>query len=415
MFKLLISEKNLRSLIFGRISINLGDSLFYISLMWIIYDMTKNSMYTAIAGFLFSLPEVLSFLAGPFIDRGNKKKMLIICCLIEFLILVFLFFIESLNATNVWVLLLVITILSMVSEFSYPIESAMLPTILKKEDLVKGNALMSLTNTGIDLSFNAIAGVLLAILSYGTIFISNSLVFLLALFFFSKLKFNRKIEVEEESISEYFQDLKEGINFVKHRLVRKLLMPLIIINLFYAMLMVNLPHFADKIVGSSIAYGLILTLMGIGSIVGAAFSDVIGKKLKFGWILNLSFTLSGITWIIMVFMININIIVSGILLILSSALVGFINVLYSTLFQQLPEENMIARVNTVNLSLVSLCMPIGSLLGGLISNWTNVSFVIYLYGIGFTLLGLLLLFTSSIRELPYIDSINQDLLNDNHY
>ena len=60
------------TMICHRVTINLGDSLFYIVLMWLLYDLTKDPFYTGMGGFMFSMADALNFFCGPVIDRCAK-------------------------------------------------------------------------------------------------------------------------------------------------------------------------------------------------------------------------------------------------------------------------------------------------------------------------------------------------------
>ena len=60
-----------RRIIYHRVWINLGDSLFYVVIMWVLYDLTRDPLYTSMGGFMFSLSDVLNFFCGPVIDRSR--------------------------------------------------------------------------------------------------------------------------------------------------------------------------------------------------------------------------------------------------------------------------------------------------------------------------------------------------------
>ena len=253
MLKLLNSNSKLRLLTLNRVLINLGDSLYYIAIMWIIYEITEDTMYTGIAGFLFSFPEVLGFFAGPIIDRKDKPFLLNFASFIQFLTISIILLLEIFNLLNIWILLITIPIFSAASEFTYPINSTLLPEIIKNEDLVLGNSIMAISSTGIDLVFNAIAGVLLSILTIKSIFLVNSginLSALLCAFIFGKMfkkrssrtttKLNAKSNI---TIKRYVNDLKDSIRFLKNRTLLYLLLPLILVNLFYAIMKVNLHQY----------------------------------------------------------------------------------------------------------------------------------------------------------------------------
>ena len=60
-------------IIFRRIFTNIGDSLYYVAAMWLVYKLSGNPFYSGLAGFLTLLPSALQFLTGPFVDRWPIK------------------------------------------------------------------------------------------------------------------------------------------------------------------------------------------------------------------------------------------------------------------------------------------------------------------------------------------------------
>jgi MFS family permease len=383
--------------------------------MWVVYDLTQSPLYTGIAGFLFTVPEVLNVFYGPIIDRGNKKRILLIFGALQTLVVLVIPFLEGLDKLSITWILATIPLMSFFTEFTYPVESTLIPRVVGKNELVKANSLMSMAYTGMDLFFNAIAGILISYISIMAIFSLNAGAFLLAtiMFFFLKIQRRQNVTVEiSEKPSTYWKDFKEGINYVKHPLILKLLFPLMFLNLFFAMKNVNLPVFADTVSGGAAMFGIMVTTMGIGSLIGAILADKIGSLLKFGHLLSLSFLLCGFFWLIMLFTAPYLKGIALIFLLLSEMMIGLINVLYTTLFQQLPPENMIARVNTVNFSLISLAMPIGSLLGGFLANLFTTTVVLSCYGVICIGLSLFYYLNSDLKRLPKVKDLDSKYLLD---
>jgi len=420
MLKLLNSNSKLRLLTLNRVLINLGDSLYYIAIMWIIYEITEDTMYTGIAGFLFSFPEVLGFFAGPIIDRKDKPFLLNFASFIQLLTISIILLLEIFNLLNIWILLITIPIFSAASEFTYPINSTLLPEIVENEDLVLGNSIMVISSTGIDLVFNAIAGVLLSILTIKSIFLVNSginLSALLCAFIFGKLfkkhrlrttnKLNAKSNI---TIKRYVKDLKDSIRFLKNRTLLYLLLPLILVNLFYAIMKVNLPEFSQNVFGSAFGYGLILSFTAIGSMIGSSMSGKVSKKIRIGIVLPVLFLLTGISWTLMFLSIEFSPYISGLFIILAASMNGLVNILYSTLFQQLPPRDMIGRIHTLNMSLIACAIPIGSLLGGILCRYIPTNFVFFLYGVSFLCISIFMLLSKDIRCLPNLNQINYEYL-----
>ncbi|CEE01698.1 MULTISPECIES: MFS transporter [Bacillaceae] len=392
-------NKNFTNLLFGRFLINLGDSLYYITIMWMVFDLTNNTLYTGIAGALFLLPEVFSFLYGPVIDRANKKNILVLFSLLQALLLFIILFIYA-NHLSIYAILLVLPFLAFLSEFTYPIEGTLIPKFVEKKDLTKANSMMSVAANGVELFFNAISGILIAATSIYTILVGNISIFILATIFFSLLKIKGSTKTEKDQGEyTYFSDLKIGLKFVSKREILELMIPFLILNFLLASLTVNLPAISQESFESASSYGILLTASGLGSMVGAIVSDFVSKRVKFGAIVIGTIVLYGAFWLI-------GLSIGGhfiyLFAFLASISIGVINVIFSVLFQQLPPENMIGRVGTAISSLTTLFMPLGALLGGIVPQLIGSKPYVSGIAIFIMILGVSLVFVKSIRTKSYI-------------
>jgi len=392
-------NKNFTNLLFGRFLINLGDSLYYITIMWMVFDLTNNTLYTGIAGALFMLPEVFSFLYGPIIDRANKKNILVLFSLLQALLLFIILFIYA-NDLSIYAILLVLPFLAFLSEFTYPIEGTLIPKFVEKKDLTKANSMMSVAANGVELFFNAISGILIAATSIYTILVGNISIFILATIFFSLLKIKGSTKTEKDQGKyTYFSDLKIGLKFISKREILELMIPFLILNFLLASLTVNLPAISQESFESASSYGILLTASGLGSMVGAIVSDFVSKRVKFGAIVIGTIVLYGAFWLI-------GLSIGGhfiyLFAFLASISIGVINVIFSVLFQQLPPENMIGRVGTAISSLTTLFMPLGALLGGIVPQLIGSKPYVSGIAIFIMILGVSLVFVKSIRTKSYI-------------
>ena len=89
---------------------------------------------------------------------------------------------------------------------------------------------------------------------------------------------------------------------------------------------------------------------------------------------------------------------------------GVTNIIFGTLFQQLPSANMIGRVNTVNLSLMAVAALLGSLLGGIITQVSDSIFPFFLCGLGYLLISFVMGINRLVRRLPFMNEINEKML-----
>lgn len=93
------------------------------------------------------------------------------------------------------------------------------------------------------------------------------------------------------------------------------------------------------------------------------------------------------------------------LITVSYIFVGMINVMYTTLFQVIPSEKLIGRVNTIVESMISSAMPIGSLVAGLLLVKYNVESIISTFGFSLLLMSFVYLFI--INKNDYDDSMKK--------
>ena len=367
------------TMICHRVTINLGDSLFYIVLMWLLYGLTKDPFYTGMGGFMFSMADALNFFCGPIIDRCSKRWLLLITSAVQFFVLFGLYCLSANGTVHVPLLLLSIPVFDLMSKMTYSIHNTLIPILVKKEEWRTANTVLSITNTGIDLMFSAVAGVVLALFYLKTIFMVNSLINLAALvtamFLFRKLSSKREFTDNETrasvpSLEEvwkgYREDLKSGIILVKNKTIL--------------------------------------------SLAGALLSGQLTKHFRLGRLFPQLFVLGGVSWIFMSLFIESAPLLGAFFLVIASGSLGAVNIIFGTLFQQIPPQDMIARVNTVNLSLIAIASLCGSLLGGVIVKFSADFIPFLLCGVGYLLIGWIMRVNTRTKMLPTIDKVQQNIL-----
>src|SRR5690625_929068 len=83
----IVKNRNYLLVLIGRVVTNIGDSLYYVTIMWLVYKLGGNAFYTGLAGFLTLLPASLQFITGPFVDQWQVKKTLIVTQLLQTLLI----------------------------------------------------------------------------------------------------------------------------------------------------------------------------------------------------------------------------------------------------------------------------------------------------------------------------------------
>ena len=212
----MFKNKNFSLLLFGRLITNFGDSIYSIATLTLIYTLTKSTFYSGITLFLISFTAILQIFISPIINKFNVKRFLIISQLLQAIILLVITYLIYVNKLQITMLIIFIVCISFVNQIVYPIQLALLPKIVKQEDLVKANSLFSIAYQGSDALFNSIGGYIISI--FGTIcaFIINSITFFinstLFIFLSDDLSKNENTNTIQEN---YFSKLISAIKIWK--------------------------------------------------------------------------------------------------------------------------------------------------------------------------------------------------------
>ncbi|MBI3366805.1 MFS transporter [Candidatus Roizmanbacteria bacterium] len=168
-------------------------------LIFIIYGLTHSN--TAVSGMIlsFMIPAVLfSVITGVYVDRWNKKKVLLYTHLIRATLLL-PFLIPNLHLGFIYILTFLIAV---ATQFFVPAESAVIPMLIPRKLIVSANAVFAFSIYGGTLIGYVLSGPVL--LWFGR---TNAIALLISLFFVGALFVsgikinNRKKELIKENLN----------------------------------------------------------------------------------------------------------------------------------------------------------------------------------------------------------------------
>ncbi|NUC17735.1 MFS transporter [Bacillus mycoides] len=408
-----LKNRNFLLLFLGRIFTNIGDSLYYVAAMWLVYELSGNPFYSGLAGFLTLLPSALQFLTGPFVDRWSIKNTLVITQVLQCILILIIPITHYFDLLTVQLLLIIMPIVAFIEQFAYPAQSKALPLLLNKTQLLKGNSLFSFAYQGIDLICTTLSGILVALLGAITLYVIDSFTFAITALLFILLKIPKQTETNVDfpaesnksfSVKQYFSELKEGFSIVFRSLMRVFLIGSVVANFSIGMTMAILPSFADSLGGVKL-YGFFLAAISAGSLIGALFSSWVGKH-NISHVSIISFATSAFFWFLSTFVPFqwLSIFLFG----LAWIPIGAINVLFATISQMATPNQYLGRINSVMRSMGTIAMPFGSLIGGYTANVYSSQLIFALASIGILFISIVWLLHPKLRSLPKADEIKAD-------
>lgn len=405
---------------FGRIVSNIGDSLYSVAAMLLIYELGGSTFYTGLAGFLSILPRIVEFASGPLIDRIPIRSLLIRTQFIQAGMLLLIPLAAGLDFLSITLVLTLTPIISTLNVLIYPAQLAALPKVLPEKELTKGNSLFSIAYQGVDIAFNGLAGVLFVLIGPFALYLVNSGAFLIGavIFLFIRLpKANFVAATEEQildkkpflvTIKEYFGDLQEGVSVIFKSFIVKLLFGVIILNLVSAATFAVFPAFG-QIIGGTEYVGFLLMASALGSLSGALIAPLLKlERFPLGKMYVYGYLFAGSCWTLSAWMPTAWLTLA--LYMVAWIPAGALNIVILTALQKIAPKKLIGRIFTAATSLSAIAAPIGSLLGGTLGVWIGSSLVVSISGMTVLLVAICWLLDPGFRKLPATMHLDENSL-----
>lgn len=383
-------KKDVYNLLFGRISTNIADSLFYMAILWHFKEVSRSPFIVSIIFAVASGIDMISFGFGPLIDRISIKKLLESSTFLQAAISVITFLILYLRIDNLIISIILITLYiasTILSAIIYPAEYKLLPLFVSEKELLRFNGIFQLTYRVLDLLLDAGVTVIITLTSIPITVVLSAIVFAIALKFYGSLKINLAakefLEEDEYFTGSYRKDMALGWKTLrKEKNILELILPIAFTNFFYGIFSVGLPYFAQSYIrDSALGYGTLLFMSSLGSIGGTLLVQrfKIGKK-DMQIFIAICFLGAGIFRVLVPISIYLNIWVLLVASAISSMWITMMNTNFEALVQTSFSSSILGRVETINDSILSAMIPIGTLVGGWIIKVSGSLMTQYIYG-----------------------------------
>lgn len=285
---LLVSHRNFSLLWWAGLFSEMGNWALQIALPIFIYETTGSTLATGLMFAVGTLPRILlGSAAGVFVDRYDRRRILVVTNLLLFAGLLPLLFVSE---RLLWLVYLIAFMQSVLSLLSGPAENALLPRLVGKEKLASANALNALNNNLGRLIGPALGG-LLGGLGLQAVVIFDALTFLLAsgligLITVAASQVNHENDQSERrpkvvaGLGSVWQEWLEGLNLVRRsRVVSVLFAYVAIVSLGDGVMSsLFIPFVSDVLGGDSPAMGWLFSSQAIGGILGEVIISTVAVR-----------------------------------------------------------------------------------------------------------------------------------------
>lgn len=394
----LFIRKNFSLLMAGKFISLLGSNMLQFALSLYVLAVTGSAAIFASMLSILIIPRLLlSPIAGVFGDWFDRRRIIIILDLANAVIIGMYAILMIINGSiSVALLYLFVVLLETTEIFFHSSMSAILPSIVSKDELIDANSTNSLIMNIGQLLAPVIASIIYAAFGLRSILIVSSISFLLSALSKIFLHFPATNKMPEKiTIKNFKSDLMEGFRAIKDNKIISSIMGIgTIINFSVSPLFaIGVIYIIKEVLKSTdFQFGLFQSIFSLSMIVSPLLFSGYIKKNKIGKLCFNSFMVTALLIFLMAFvpapfvlnLFDTNIVPFILLLVISFVIGMFatvVNIVLGTLFNQVVPLELMGRTSTVFNLLVTVFIPIGQMLFGYFYDIISPSYVILLNGI----------------------------------
>jgi len=375
-----LTHNNFRIYWFGQCVSLIGTWAQSIGQTWLVLSLTGSPLLLGILGAVQFLPiTFFSLFAGVIIDKFPKKKIILIT---QFTSMILAFILSALVFTHTvsyeYILILAL-ILGFSNTIDMPTRQAFTIELAGKKDLMNAIALNSATFNLARIIGPAIGALIMASFGAGWCFLLNGFSFMAVIVSLLKVEVTPYVR-KKVSDNNMLKEVKDGLKYIAREpaLLQTVLMVLII-GIFVFNFNIIIPVFAKNILHQGEkTYGLLLSALGAGSLIGALMVSVKSKSGPNMKILLRSSILVSITLILISF--TRTYYYTAILLVIT----GIFNIWFSTTanstLQITSKDEYRGRVMSVYSLVFAGASPIGNMFAGLTTDMFGANTAFFLSG-----------------------------------
>ncbi|MBU5590388.1 MFS transporter [Clostridium sp. MSJ-4] len=394
----LLKDRNFGLLMWGKFISLVGTQMQNFALSLYVFKITGSATKFATVLMISMLPQLLlGPIVGVFTDWMDRKKIIVSMDILNGLIIgvyAILFYLNG--GLSLGSIYLFVVLLSLISMIFQPAIATVIPSIVKKEDLVDANSMNTFIMNMGNLISPMIAGALFGLYGLFIILLLNSISFILSgisEMFIHIPKVNKA--PEEISFKTFSRDLKEGLSFIKNsNILISVIGIAMIVNFVGSPLgSIGFIYISKNVLGvSDLQYGIVEGVASLGMLLSPIICSAMAKKYPLKKLLF--YNLLGTGFLIMLvaivpfkpflnlfnsnFVPYIALIVVNFFMIL---LMSIVNISLSIMFQQTVPLNLMGRVNTVMSAGCMATMPLGQLVFGIMYDKVSTSLCVVISAI----------------------------------
>ena len=421
-------SRNFRLVFLGALVSELGAILYSFAVGFYILEISNNNaflqgLYLALCGIALLLFTPVGGVLG---DRVNKAKIMYVCDFIKggmIVLATVLMMIFPPQAAHIAILFFLGIMGNAVSGIFNPAAGAMLPNIVKPEQLQQANAYFAIKSSMESILGVVLAGILYAALPLNVLFFAVGACFVFSGLSEMLIRYEHTPSAEPITLRLALSDTKEGFRYLRsQKAIMAIMGCVLFINFFIQPVSGNfIPYFIRTDLAASPGYlfdsfltpelwsSVFSVCIGASSLIGAAILSTRKQEEKCGLKVARRLCVFSCAMIALALaywlLVDAGAFLNGFLIMFSAGclllgfLLSFINIPLNTTFQSRVDKDKLSKVGSL-LSIGSQGMiPIASVLAGAALQAFGSTVLLAVCAVGFTITAILMLTNQNVRTI----------------
>ena len=381
-----------------------GNVFTAIAVPWFVLQTTGSATQTGITGFFTILPVILvGFLGGTLIDRLGYKRTSIISDLASGVTTALIPLLYLTVGLEFWQLLVLVFLGALLDTPGGTARAALLPELAEQAGMPieRVTSLIHVIERGARLVGAPLAGFLIGIIGTANVLWLDAISFFISAAIIGFVIPAPKTAEKEEKSGRYFDELRDGLRFIaRDPLILSIVIMVMLTNFLDAIFGgVLQPVYVREVYGNALNLGLLIAANGGGAVIGGLIFAAVGHRLPRHATFVGAFVLTGFRF--WVYALYPPVWVLVVVTLITSIGAGPLNPIIGAIeFERIP-PNMRGRVFGAITAGAWIAMPLGMLLGGILTD--RFGTFVMLIGLAITYL----LTTLSMAFIPAMKEMNR--------
>jgi len=274
-----LRERNFRMLWAGSGISAVGDQFYLVALPWVVLQLTGSAVAVGTILMAVAIPRALLMLfGGALTDRISARRIMMSTASARTVLVTVIGFLLWGRLLHLWELYVLGFFFGVADAFAWPAATTLLPSLVKREQLVAANSVFQTTGQLTAIVAPAPAGLVIKALGTAWAFFIDAISFLFIIAALWRLPDPPK--AASAAKPPVWRSILDGIAYVRRDVpLRSLMLVAAMLNFCISgPISVGLPYLVKTKFGSPAAYGLVVSAMAAGGLIGALLAGILKIK-----------------------------------------------------------------------------------------------------------------------------------------